>query len=133
MTRRGGKVKRLGRFFRKALDIMDKSLKGAAMTTTILPPEDCQTMTEVRAGVDALDQALVRLIARRYGYMDAAARIKTDRNVVRDEARKAQVLDNVEQAAHAHGLPAEDVRALWEDLVESSIAYELRAWDRTRA
>lgn len=102
------------------------------MTTTILPPEDCQTMTEVRAGVDALDQALVRLIARRYGYMDAAARIKTDRNVVRDEARKAQVLDNVEQAARDHNLPAEEIRALWEGLVESSIAYELRAWDRTR-
>ena len=99
----------------------------------ILAPEDCQTMSEVRAGVDALDQALVRLIARRYGYMDAAARIKTDRNVVRDEARKTQVLDNAERAARDLGLPAADIRALWDVLVESSIAYELRAWDRLRS
>ena len=99
----------------------------------ILAPEDCQTMSEVRAGVDALDQALVRLIARRYGYMDAAARIKTNRNVVRDEARKTQVLDNAERAARDLGLPTADVRALWDVLVESSIAYELRAWDRLRS
>lgn len=103
------------------------------MTYVILPPEECSTMTEVRAGVDALDQALVRLIAKRYGYMDAAARIKNDRNVVRDEARKTQVLDNVEQLASTMGLPADELRAIWDGLVESSIAYELRAWDKIRA
>ena len=38
-------------------------------------PEACQTMAEVRVGVDALDRALVTLIAERQRYMDAAARI----------------------------------------------------------
>lgn len=100
------------------------------MKTEILPPEDCQSMNQVRAGVDALDQALVRLLARRYGYMEAAARIKTDRNIVRDEARKTEVLDNVEQAAARMNLPAIEMRDIWDRLVESSISYELRAWDR---
>ena len=102
------------------------------MTIQILPPEECQTMTEVRAGVDALDQALLRLIAKRYGYMDAAARIKNDRNVVRDEARKTEVLDNVEAGAAKLGLPAAELRAIWDRLVESSIAYELAEWDARR-
>lgn len=102
------------------------------MTTEILPPDECQTMEQVRAGVDALDQALVRLLARRYGYMDAAARIKTDRNIVRDEARKIQVLDNVEKGAGLLNLPAAELREMWDKLVESSIAYELRAWDDIR-
>ncbi len=102
------------------------------MTIQILPPEECQTMTEVRAGVDALDQALLRLIAKRYGYMDAAARIKNDRNVVRDEARKTEVLDNVESGAAKLGLPAAELRAIWDRLVESSIAYELAEWDARR-
>jgi isochorismate pyruvate lyase len=59
--------------------------------TDILDPEDCTTMAEVRAGVDDIDRKLVALLARRFGYMDAAARIKPDRSVVRDEARKAEV------------------------------------------
>jgi len=39
-------------------------------------PEECQTMIEVREGVDALDRELVRLLVTRQGYMHAAARIK---------------------------------------------------------
>lgn len=89
-------------------------------------------MAEVRAGVDAVDQALVALLARRFGYMDAAARIKPARDAVRDEARKAQVIANVRRQADTLGLPIELLVQLWDDLVEGSIAYELRRWDETR-
>jgi isochorismate pyruvate lyase len=95
-------------------------------------PHDCETMAEVRAGVDALDLELVALLSRRFRYMDAAARIKSDRSAVRDEARKAQVIDNATGAAVAAGIPAGIVPQLWEALVEASIAYELAAWDRRR-
>jgi isochorismate pyruvate lyase len=49
-------------------------------TTTLnvderLAPADCQTMADVRQGVDALDRALVQLLTERQGYMGAAARI----------------------------------------------------------
>ena len=69
----------------------------------ILDPEACTTMAEVRAGVDAVDRALVALLARRFGYMDAAARIKPERGQVRDEARKAQVIANVRAHAREGG------------------------------
>ena len=87
-------------------------------------------MTEVRAGVDATDRELVALLARRFGYMDAAARIKPERGHVRDEARKAAVIANARAAAEARGLPAEEIADLWERLVEVSIGYELAAFDR---
>ena len=87
-------------------------------------------MAEVRAGVDAVDRELVALLARRFGYMDAAARIKADRAAVRDEGRKAQVIANARAAAAAAGLPADAIAALWDRLVEASIAYELAAFDR---
>ncbi|MET0587431.1 MAG: chorismate mutase [Novosphingobium sp.] len=103
------------------------------MAETIVPPEDCQTMTEVRAGVDALDAALVRLLARRFGYMDAAARIKPARGQVRDEERKAQVIANAARLAGELGIPADTVAQIWEQLVEASIAYELEAWDKGRS
>jgi isochorismate pyruvate lyase len=87
-------------------------------------------MGEVRAGVDALDAKLVRLLRRRFDYMDAAARIKPHRGAVRDEARKAQVIAAAREAAESTGLPADAVADLWERLVEASIAYELSAFDR---
>jgi len=62
------------------------------MTENILDPADCSTMAEVRAGVDDVDRRIVTLLQRRFGYMNAAARIKPDRSAVRDEWRKADVL-----------------------------------------
>jgi isochorismate pyruvate lyase len=102
------------------------------MAETIVPPQDCQTMAEVRAGVDALDAALVRLLARRFAYMDAAARIKPMRGQVRDEARKAEVIENAARLASELGIPADAVARFWEQLVEASIAYELEVWDTGR-
>ena len=97
------------------------------------PPADaCQTMDEVRAGVDATDAALVDLLVRRFAYMRAAARIKPERSQVRDEARKAEVIANARRQAAGRGAPEHVVADLWERLVETSIDYELDAWDRLK-
>lgn len=100
------------------------------MTDPILAGPDCTTMIEVRAGVDQVDRELIALLARRFAYMDAAARIKPERGAVRDEGRKAQVVSNAIAAAEAAGLPADAIADLWDALVEASIAYELKAFDR---
>jgi isochorismate pyruvate lyase len=97
-----------------------------------LSPEDCTTMAEVRAGVDALDRKLVALLATRFGYMRAAARIKQSREAVRDERRKASVIAAAVSAAEAQGIPGEVIGDIWERLVEGSIAYEFAEWDRIR-
>jgi isochorismate pyruvate lyase len=95
-------------------------------------PQSCGTMAEVRNGVDRLDEEIVRLIGERFRYMDAAARIKPEREAVRDEARKAQVLANVARLAAEHCVPAAAAAELYERLVEASIAYELGRFDALR-
>lgn len=92
-------------------------------------PDDCTTMAQVRAGVDTLDAALIALIARRFGYMRAAARIKADRSQVRDEDRKAAVIANAVAVAERLNVPTQPIATMWEDLVEASIAYELARFD----
>lgn len=92
-------------------------------------PQSCTTMAEVRLGVDATDAEIVTLLGRRFGYMAAAARIKTDRAAVRDEDRKAQVIDAAKAHARAHGVPEPLTAAIWELLVECSIAYEMALFD----
>jgi isochorismate pyruvate lyase len=95
-----------------------------------MEPESCTTMSEVRAAIDALDREIVALIATRMRYMVAAARIKSDRADVRDDERKAQVIANARRAAAELGVPPDIAEALWEVLVEGSIAYELDQFDR---
>ena len=90
-------------------------------------PDRCTTMAEVREGVDAVDRDLAALLTRRFAFMDAAARIKTERNAVRDEARKAAVIANAR--ANARGYPPDVAAQIWETIVEASIAYELDRFD----
>lgn len=96
------------------------------------PPAACETMAEVRDGVDRLDRALVALIAERAGYMEAAARIKPDRSVVRDTDRIEDVVAKVLKTAREAGLSREIAEPVWRELIERSIAYEFKVWDETR-
>jgi len=102
------------------------------MLDTLKSPAECETMAEVRAGVDATDRDLIALLDRRFGYMRAAARIKRDRGAVRDETRKAQVIAAAKHDAEARGMPSAAIGDLWDRLVEASIAYEFAEWDRLR-
>ena len=86
----------------------------------VCAPELCATMADVRAGVDALDAQLARLLGQRFAYMRAAARIKPERHMVRDEARKAQVIANVQAAALAENWPSDVAAALWLSLIHIS-------------
>ena len=95
-------------------------------------PEACGSMAEVRQGVDALDRALVRLLAERQRYMDAAARIKPDRSVVHDKARIEDVVAKVLAAAGPAGLSPAIAEPVWRTLIDRCIAHEFGVWDRTR-
>jgi isochorismate pyruvate lyase len=90
-------------------------------------------MAEVRSGVDEVDRQLVALLKRRFGYMDAAARIKPDRESVRDEWRKADVLAKVDATAAEQGVDRTLVARIYEDLIETSIAHEFVEFDRLKA
>ena len=89
-------------------------------------------MAEVRVGVDALDRALVTLLAERQRYMDAAARIKGSRAAVHDAARIEDVVAKVKASARAAGLSEAIAEPVWRLLIDRCIAYEFEAWDRAR-
>ena len=96
-------------------------------------PEDCTDMGQVREGVDALDRALVTLLAERQRYMEAAARIKPSRDVVHDDWRIEDVVSKVLAQAAREGLSPDIAEPVWRTLVDRCIAHEFAVWDRTRA
>lgn len=95
-------------------------------------PEDCKTMLDVRKGVDTLDRELVRLLVTRQGYMDAAARIKQDRDAVYDADRIEDVVSKVLETAKSEGLNPEIAEPVWRKLIERCIAHEFEVWDLIR-
>ena len=95
-------------------------------------PEDCIDMDQVREGVDALDRALVTLLAERQRYMEAAARIKPSRDVVHDDWRIEDVVAKVLAASEDAGLSPAIAEPVWRKLIAQCIAHEFGVWDRTR-
>ena len=98
-----------------------------------VPPKDCTHMSEIREGIDDLDRRIVALLGERMRYIEAAARVKDDRDVVRDEWRKADVINKAAAAAQANDFPPGLVRDIYEVLVEGSIAHEFVEWDAIRS
>ena len=96
-------------------------------------PEDCTDMSQVREGVDALDRALVTLLAERQRYMEAAARTKPSRDVVHDDWRIEDVVAKVLAASEAAGLSPAIAEPVWRKLIAQCIAHEFGVWDRTRS
>ncbi len=94
---------------------------------------DCETMAQVRAEIDRIDRILVRLIAERQGYIEAAARIKEYAGDVRDERRIEDVVSKVLATAKREGLSPGIAEPVWRALIERSIAHEFERWRELRA
>jgi len=93
---------------------------------------ECQTMEELRVEIDQLDQRIVDLIVLRQGYMDQAARIKRDRNKVRDNDRVEDVVSKVSSYAKEHGADPALVSELYRSMIEWSINYEMKKFDQLK-
>ncbi|MEQ9694677.1 chorismate mutase [Shimia sp. SDUM112013] len=95
--------------------------------TPLTPPQDCDTMQALRAEIDALDDTLVRLLAKRATYIDRAIELKKGNGwPARIPARVEDVVQKVCQSAEAEGLDPALVERLWRDLIDWSIAREAR-------
>ena len=91
---------------------------------------ECMNMQDVRYEVDRLDKIIVKLLAERQSFMDAAARIKANRDLVRDEARIEDVVAKVKTSASEHGLSHEIVEPVYRLLIEKCIEYEFNSFDK---
>lgn len=88
-------------------------------------PEDCRTMAELRAAIDALDAELVSRLALRARYIDRAAVLKAEIDwPARIDARVEAVVQNVRRHAEAAELAPDLVETLWRQLIDWSIARE---------
>jgi isochorismate pyruvate lyase len=91
-------------------------------------PGDCQNMAEIRQAIDTIDQDVIRLWARRFEYVKAAAAFKTDPTAVRAPERFAAMLAQRRQWAADNGLNPDVIEGLYRDLVNYFIDEEMKHW-----
>lgn len=95
-------------------------------------PVECENMLDVRAEIDRLDMALVRLLVERAGYIDRAAQVKAGVGLpARIDDRVEQVVQNVRRLAQAEGLDPQLAEELWRRLIDWSIAREEMSLGKT--
>lgn len=91
--------------------------------------QTAQTMKDVRYEVDRIDRLLVEIIAERQSFMDAAARIKPNREAVYDADRIEDVVSKVLSECEKHGLSKAIAEPVWRLMIERCIAHEFEAYD----
>lgn len=98
-----------------------------------MTPEHCNNIEEIRAGIDAIDDAIVRLIGQRANFVKAAAKFKGSEKAVRDEKRVAAVIDSKKKLAAAHDVSPELIEAVYQTMIGYFVNEELEHWKaRTR-
>ena len=103
------------------------------MTRAIDKVQDCNTMTDVRRHVNALDDILVPLLVERGGYMTQAAKVKNNPDLVRDEDRIEAIVERVRERAAAEGGQPDVIEAIYRAMMEAYIDYEHRELARMQA
>lgn len=102
--------------------------RNRTMDQTQIPPYQCSSLDEIRAGMDAIDREIIALISRRVAYVRAAAAFKTSSANVAAPERVAAVLKTRREWAEAAGLSGEVVEGLYRDLVAYSVSEEHKQW-----
>ena len=87
-------------------------------------------MSELRREIDALDVALIDLLAVRSRYIDRAIDLKRIEGLpARTHDRVREVIGKVRATAFARGMDEDLVEKLWRDLIEWSIEHESKSLD----
>lgn len=86
----------------------------------------CQTLGEVRANIDRIDNALIELMAERGAYVHEAARFKQNPVAVEDKARVEAIIRKVRRLAAEHQLNPDVAEKTYQAMIASFTEDERR-------
>jgi isochorismate pyruvate lyase len=94
-------------------------------------PGNCESIEDVRRGIDALDREIIQLIGRRAGYVEATTRFKTGEQSFRAPERERTMLEARRRWAEENGLDPGVIEILYRDLVSYFVDREMDEWRKT--
>jgi isochorismate pyruvate lyase len=91
-------------------------------------PEDCLNIEEIRNEIDCLDREIITALGKRFSYVKAASKFKTNETTVKASERFKSMLDQRRIWAEQEGLNPDVIEKMYRDLVNYFIKEELKYW-----
>ena len=90
------------------------------------PAAGSSPLSDIRAQINALDDQLIALLARRYALLPEVVRLKQQHNIPhRVPARVEEVIARNVANGTSQGLPERMVREVWDAIIEAAHRYEV--------
>lgn len=88
--------------------------------------EKCESLEQAREKIDAIDTALIEMIATRQFYVDQAVRFKKSIQDVQSPERVEQIIQKVRAQALELGIDPDLVEQLYRAMIQQFIQRELK-------
>tara|TARA_B100000029_G_scaffold359706_1_gene352556 strand:- start:902 stop:1186 length:285 start_codon:yes stop_codon:yes gene_type:complete len=83
-----------------------------------------KNMEELRKDLDILDEELLKIISKRFKFIEQAAIIKNDASEIRDNERIEEIILRLKGLAKNYDINSDIVEKLWRFIIDLSIEYE---------
>lgn len=86
----------------------------------------CESLEEVRANIDRIDDEIIRLIAERGSYVVQASAFKKSEDGVKAPKRVEAVIQKVRSKASEYGADPDMVEALYREMISRFVNMEMK-------
>ncbi|MEC9074483.1 MAG: chorismate mutase [Pseudomonadota bacterium] len=89
-----------------------------------------KNMDELRKELDLLDNELIKLVSKRFKFIEQAAIIKDDISKIRDNERIESIIIRLRNLAEINDISPDIVEKLWRYIIELSIELETEIFNK---
>ena len=89
-----------------------------------------KNMDELRKELDLLDNELIKLVSKRFKFIEQAAIIKDDFSKIRDNERIEAIIVRLRNLAEINDISPDIVEKLWRYIIELSIELETEIFNK---
>ncbi len=89
-----------------------------------------KNMDELRKELDLLDNELIKLVSKRFKFIEQAAIIKDDISKIRDNERIEVIIVRLRNLAEINDISPDIVEKLWRYIIELSIELETEIFNK---
>ena len=89
-----------------------------------------KNMDELRKELDLLDNELIKLVSKRFKFIEQAAIIKYDISKIRDNERIESIIVRLRNLAEINDISPDIVEKLWRYIIELSIELETEIFNK---
>jgi isochorismate pyruvate lyase len=90
---------------------------------------ECNSLTEVRRQIDALDDQIAPLLCRRLFFVQQAAKFKSSKDAVVVPSRVGEIIRRVRAVAEAYKINPAVLEHVYRTIIDDFTLEEKRRWD----